>query len=52
MKMCDRLICLDSGWYTVDFGYSGHGYSGYSDIVANTAGTESFTNIASLNKSP
>ena len=51
LKMCDRLFCLDTGWYTVAFGYSDHGYSGYSDLVANLAGTESFTIISSLNKS-
>ena len=28
--------------YTVYFGYSGHGYSGQSDIVDSLAGTESF----------
>ena len=35
---------------TVDFGYSGHGYSGHLDIVATLAGTESFPIISSLHK--
>ena len=34
---------------TVDFGYSGHGYSGHWDIVATMAGTESFPIISILN---
>ena len=36
--------------YRVNFGYSGHGYSGHLDIVATLAGTESFPIISSLNR--
>ena len=38
-----------SYWNTVDFGYSGHGYSGHLDIVATLAGAEYFRIISSLN---
>ena len=33
---------------TVEFGYSGHGFSGHLGIVATLAGTESFPTISSL----